>query len=152
MGTLWSVGNETAKRAAKAFYENLLQQSNLLSAFFAMNKTIINKQYENVYIFWGLHFSTLPKVSVKSDTKIFASLIGLYLISLEKLHTTPDPEVRRNGIPIARFLADEIMRRFTPERLKEIENFDPTKLDEEERAAHEAVDDFSRGISEIEIE
>jgi hypothetical protein len=41
---------------------------------------------------------------------------------------------------------------FTPERLKEIKSFDPTKLDEEERAAHEGVDDFSRGISEIEIE
>lgn len=152
VGTLWSVGNETAKLAAKVFYESLLQQGNLLSAFFAMNKTITNNKYENVYIFWGLHLSTLPKVPVKSDTKIFASLIGLYLISLEKLDTTADPEVRRNGIPIARFLADEIMRRFTPERLKEIENFDPTKLDEEERAAPEAVDEFSRGVREIEIE
>ena len=53
IGTLWSIGNETAKRAAKAFYESLVQQGNLLSAFFAMNKTIINEQYENVYIFWG---------------------------------------------------------------------------------------------------
>jgi len=43
-------------------------------------------------------------------------------------------------------------QRFTPERLKEIKSFDPTKLDEEERAAHEAVDNFSRGISEIEIQ
>ena len=38
------------------------------------------------------------------------------------------------------------------ERLNEIKSCDPTNLDEEERAAHEAVDDFSRGISEIEIE
>jgi hypothetical protein len=152
IGTLWSVGNETAKRAAKAFYESLVQQGNLLSAFFAMNKTIINKQYENVYIFWGLHLSTLPKMSVKSDAKIFADLISLYLSWVKKIQTTPDPEVRHNSIPIARFLADEIMRRFTPEQLKEIKSFDPTKLDEEERAAHESVDDFSRGISEIEID
>ena len=146
------VGTETAKRAAIAFYESLVQQGNLLAAFFAMNKTIINKQYENVYIFWGLHLSTLPKVSVKSDAKILADLIGLYLSWVKKIQTTPDPEVRRNSIPVARFLADEIMRRFTPERLKDIESFDPTKLDEEERSAPEAVDDFSRGISEIEIE
>jgi hypothetical protein len=152
IGTLWSVGNETARSAAKAFYEDLVQQGNLLSAFFAMNKAIINKQYDNVYIFWGLHLSTLRKASVKSDAKIFADLIGLYLSWVKKVQTTPDPEVRHNSIPIARFLADEIMRRFTPERLKEIKSFDPTKLDEEERAAHEAVDDFSRGISEIEIE
>jgi hypothetical protein len=152
IGTLWSVGNETAKRAAKAFYESLIQQGNLLSAFFAMNKTITNKKYEDVYIFWGLHFSTLAKVSVKSDAKIFADLIGLYLSWLKKIQTTADPEVRRNSIPVARFLADEIMRRFTPERLKEIESFDPTKLDEEERSAPQAADDFSRGVSEIDIE
>ncbi len=152
IGTLWSVGNQTANRAAKVFYEDLVQQGNLLSAFFAMNKTIINKQYENVYIFWGLHLSTLPKVSVKSDAKILADLIGLYLSWLKKVQTTPDPEVRHNSIPIARFLADEIMRRFTPERLKKIKSFDPAKLDEEERGAPQAVDDFSRGVSEIEIE
>jgi hypothetical protein len=152
IGTLWRVGNETAKLAAKAFYESLVQQGNLLSAFFAMNKTIIKKQYENVYIFWGLHLSTLAKASVKSDAKILADLIGLHLVWLKKVQTTPDPEVRRNSIPIARFLADEIMRRFTPERLKEIKSFDLTKLDEEERAAPQAIDDFSRGVSEIEIE
>ena len=152
IGTLWSVGNETAKRAAKAFYESLVQQGNLLSAFFAMNKTIINKQYENVYIFWGLHLSTIPKVSVKSDAKIFTDLIGLYLTWLKKIQTTADPEVRHNSIPIARFLADEIMRRVTPERLKDIESFDPTRLDEEERAVPQAADDFSRGVREIEIE
>ena len=152
IGTLWSVGNETARRAAKAFYEDLIQQGNLLSAFFAMNKAIINKQYDNVYIFWGLHLSTLRKVSVKSDAKIFADLIGLYLSWIKKVQTTTDPEVRHNSIPVARFLADEIMRRFTPERLKEIKSFDPTKLDEEERAAPQTVDDFSRGLSEIEIE
>lgn len=91
-------------------------------------------------------------MSVKSDAKIFANLIGLYLSWLKKIQTTADPEVRHNSIPIARFLADEIIRRFTPERLKEIESFDPTKLDEEERAAPHAVDDFSRGVREIEIE
>jgi hypothetical protein len=91
-------------------------------------------------------------VPLKSDVKIFGDLIGLYLSWLERIRTTPDPEARRNGIPIARFLADEIMRRFAPERLKEIKSFDPTKLDEEERAAPQALDDFSRGVSEIEIE
>jgi hypothetical protein len=152
IGTLWSVGNETAKRAAKVFYEDLVQQGNLLSAFFAMNKAVINKQYKNVYIFWGLHLGTLPKASAKSDAKILADLIGLYLSWIKKVRTSPDPEVRHNSIPIARFLADEIARRFTPERLEEIKSFDPTKLDEEDQAPPQAVDDFSRGVSEIEIE
>lgn len=117
-----------------------------------MTKAIRKKQYENVYIFWGLHLSTLPKALVKSDAKIFADLVGLYLTWIHKLQTTPDAEVRRNSIPIARFLADEITRRFTPARLKEIKDFDPTKLEEEERSAPKTADEFSRGVSEIEIE
>jgi hypothetical protein len=31
----------------EAFYEDLAQQGNLLSAFFAMNNAIINMQYDN---------------------------------------------------------------------------------------------------------
>jgi hypothetical protein len=30
------------------------------------------------------------------------------------------PEVRHDSIPIARFLADEIMRRFTPEQIRSL--------------------------------
>jgi len=125
-----------------------------MDACSSMSAFVMNSPESNFFItFWGLHFSTLPKISVKSDAKILADLIGLYLSWLKKMQTTADPEVRHNSIPIARFLADEIMRRLTPERLKEIKSFDPTKLDEEEeRTAPQAVDDFSRGISEIEIE
>jgi hypothetical protein len=60
-------------------------------------------------------------VCAESDAKIFADLIGLYLSWLKKIQTTTDPEVRHNSIPIARFLADEIVQRFTPERLQDQE-------------------------------
>lgn len=152
IGTLWSIGNETAKRAAKVFYEQAIRQGSLLSAFFEMNKGIINRQYQNVYIFWGLHLTTLAKVAVKSDSKIFEALVAEYLSWVRKIQTTPDPEVRHNSIPIAKFLSEEIGRRFTQERLDAIMEFDPTKLDEQERASQAPVDEFSRGASELEIE
>jgi hypothetical protein len=113
---------------------------------------ITNKQYENVYILWGLHLSTLLKVAVKSDSKIFDALVMEYLSWVKKIETTPDQEVKRNSIPIARFLSEEIARRFTGERLDAIKDLDPTRLDEEERAPHGIADEFSRGATELEIE
>jgi hypothetical protein len=152
IGTLWGVGNETAKRAAKLFYEEAVRQGNLLTAFSALNKGITNKQYQDVYILWGLHLSTLTKVSVKSDSKIFDELVANYVRWVEKIETTPDSEVRQNSIPIARFLSEEIARRLTPARLDAIKNFDSTKLDDQERVSHGTIDEFSRGATELEIE
>lgn len=152
IGTLWSIGNETAKRAAKVFYEEVVRKGSLLSAFFEMNNGIIKRQYQNVYIFWGLHLTTLAKVAVKSDSKIFDDLVAEYLSWVRKIQTTPDPEVRHNSIPIARFLSEEIARRLTQERLDAIKGFDPTSLDEQERASQAPIDEFSRGASELEIE
>jgi len=152
IGTLWSVGNKTAKHAAKVFYEELVRQRNLLTAFFAMSKAVVNQQYQDVYIFWGLHFSTLPWAMVKSDSQIFDNLLRQYLSWLRKIETTPDAEVRRNSIPIARFLSEELARRFTKERLDGVKAFDPSKLDQQERGALEEINEFSRGASEVEIE
>jgi hypothetical protein len=40
MATLWSVGNETAQKAAKTFYEELSKDTNMLHAIFRMAKSI----------------------------------------------------------------------------------------------------------------
>lgn len=90
-------------------------------------------------------------MSVKSDSKIFDAVVAEYLSWVKKIQTTPDPEVRHNSIPVARFLSEEIARRFTQERVDAIKEFDPTKLDDQERASHETVDEFSRGATELEI-
>lgn len=117
-----------------------------------MNKAITNKQYQNIYIYWGLHLSTLAQVAIKSDSKIFSALVGEYLSWMRKIQTTPDSEVRHNSIPIAKFLSEEIDSRLTQERLDAIKDFDPTRLDEQERASQAPVDEFSRGATELEIE
>ncbi len=152
IGTLWSVGNETAKRAATVFYEEAIRQGNLLAAYFAMNQSISNKKYQNVYILWGLHFSSFPKPSKKSDAKIFQALVTDYFRWLKKIQTTPDLEVKQNSMRIAAFLSEEIARNFSQDRLDEIANFDPKTLEDYERTFPAlAEDDFSRGLMELEI-
>src|SRR5438132_1480796 len=57
---LWRVGDETAKTAALAFYDATLRDGKVLPAFSAMLASIKNPLYRDIYILWGLHFTTFP--------------------------------------------------------------------------------------------
>ena len=151
IGTLWSVGNETATEAALTFYREIVANESILAAFAAMNSSIRNPAYSNVYILWGLHFSSLRKPSNKSDRKIFEALIASHLMWMKKIATTVDPEVRRNSVPIAKFLLKEIMERLSPERLDQIRDFDTEAIENYERALPASEQDAVRSAVEVEM-
>jgi hypothetical protein len=65
----------------------------------------------------------------------FVEIAGPTAPSEKKNQSKADKPQATINILIAKFLADEIVQRFTPERLKEIKSFGPTRLDEEERVA-----------------
>ena len=152
LGTLWSVGNATATQAAKVFYQEAVRQGKVLAAYSEMNKSIRDKHDQNVYIFWGLHFASFRTPPKRSDEGIFRALVASYFMWLDKIATTPDPEVKRNSLPIAKFLLDEIVTWFPHDRLREINNFDSRTVEDYERSLPAAQgEDFCRGISEMEI-
>ena len=152
IGTLWGVENETAMRAGTVFYEEAVKQGGVLAAFVAMNKSVSAKKYQNVYILWGLHFSSFRKPLKKDDSKILRALVSSFLMWKKKIETTADREVKRNSIPIAKFILEEIVKNFSQQRLDEIRNFDPTAVQDHERTSPgPAQDDFSRGVTEVEV-
>ncbi|MBZ5678024.1 MAG: CHAT domain-containing protein [Acidobacteriia bacterium] len=120
LATLWNVGNETATKAALAFYGSALSDGKVLPAFSEMLRSITTDPYRNIYILWGLHFTSLVRPPAKSDDNIIAGLAANYSIWIKKLTTARDDEVKRNTIPIVRFLISEIRRRLSPERLAQI--------------------------------
>jgi hypothetical protein len=148
IGTLWAVGNTCATQAARTFYAELLKHGSMLRAFTATNRAIKEKQYRDVYIFWGLHFSTLPKPDRKSDEKLFAALIHAYVMWLRKTRTAMEPDVKRNSVEHVEFLRHEIFRLMTPERLQQLMTLSEPGLDEETEAPL-ADDDVARGPNEL---
>jgi hypothetical protein len=120
IATLWNVGNETATKAALAFYDSALAGGKVLGAFSAMLRSIGNGRYRNIYILWGLHFASFVRPAAKSDDNIIAGLTANYALWVKKVATTKDEEVKRNAVPIVRFLISEIRRRVTPERLQQM--------------------------------
>jgi hypothetical protein len=93
VGTLWDVGNDTATRAAKTFYTKALKDGNLLSAFYEMVKQTTRKKDVNVYILWGLHFSSLQKPEARSDEGIFGALMHSFIMWMQKISNSIDPVI-----------------------------------------------------------
>jgi hypothetical protein len=100
-----------------AFYDSALSDGKVLTAFSTMLRSIIKERYRNIYILWGLHFTSLVSPPIKSDDTIIAGLATSYFLWMKKFTTTKDEEIKRNSFPIVRFLMSEIRRRLTPERL-----------------------------------
>ncbi|PZU02774.1 MAG: hypothetical protein DI622_20910, partial [Chryseobacterium sp.] len=60
IGTLWNIGNPTARESAKIFYDNIFDKP-FMENFHSMQNLITEHSDKNIYIFWGLHFSTLSR-------------------------------------------------------------------------------------------
>ena len=66
IGTLWSIGNESAHEAARVFYEQCWREPRI-KAFHDMLKAIEAPPDRDIYLFWGLHFSSLWRLEEASE-------------------------------------------------------------------------------------
>ena len=152
IGTLWRIGNETASHAAIVFYEQVLQHGNCIDAFHKMNQSVTSERYKNVYIFWGLHFSSLSRPANIDDDAVLDRLLASFFLWLNKIQTTSDPEIKRNSIPIARFLLEQVTERLSPERHGSLRDLEPGTLERVlEGLPPSPEDQFSRGLKELEV-
>jgi hypothetical protein len=134
IATLWKVGNDTAKHSAIKFYQALESRNVLMFAFHDMVQAISARKYQNVYVFWGFHFSTLPRLEhAYSDFTLLPALMFTWHLWLRKVFTTQDQEVKRNSLPVIRFLGEQILAELDRQDLETIEGFDFSAADEIER-------------------
>ncbi len=117
IGTLWAIGNNSAVRGAKTFYENAFDKP-IINAFHDALKAIENGSDRNIYIFWGLHFSTLEKAEDIADSKqkVFNELVRSFFAWGKKIGTTKNADIRKNSIEVFNRTHKEIETNF------EIEN------------------------------
>jgi hypothetical protein len=120
IGTLWNVGNQTAMNAAITFHRSVLDDGSVLRAFSSMLRSVSKDLYRNIYIAWGLHFTSLARPATKSDDNVIAGLAANYFTWMRKLATTKEDEVRKNILPILQFLRSELKRRLSAERLQQM--------------------------------
>ncbi len=97
IGTLWAINNKEAKLSAELFYEELFNGT-ILEAFHKMHQKTVGTKDENIYCFWGLHFSKIQTgVTKESSRKIVWLKMNKSLqIWKDKLKKTRRVGMRKN--------------------------------------------------------
>lgn len=92
IGTLWNINNNTAKECAERFYAHLFSNTVLNALHQSLNIDKIAKD-KDIYLFWGLHFTSLSKgVSIlESRTHIAYELLESLERWKKKVPKTEEP-------------------------------------------------------------
>jgi hypothetical protein len=113
IGTLWAIDNDAAVTAARTFYENLFSGT-VLSAFHKAAKAIDATSSKGIYVYWGLHFTSLPPAQSpqKALNEVRRELMHAVERWVRKIESTKTPEVRGNSIRVLRLLVRELLTHF----------------------------------------
>jgi hypothetical protein len=151
LGTLWAVENEAATQASELFYREALRTGSVLAGFAAMDKSFTDSYHRNVYIYWGLHCTSFRKPLQKSDRKVFAALVNLFMTLLDSLARSEDSYGKKTILEHAKFVRAEIMKMVSRSRLAEMQGFDPNALTNFEESLPPSPESDERGVAEVTI-
>ncbi|MFC6225634.1 CHAT domain-containing protein [Hymenobacter artigasi] len=122
IGTLWEVNNEVAKLSAEEFYKNVFKDTVANSLHKAIEKTK-GTPSEDIYVYWGLHFSTLKKsCSIENSRLNIAEFLmkGFYRWRRNGLGM-PDGFVKSSSIELSEWNLNELRRYFIKESIEIME-------------------------------
>lgn len=122
IGTLWDIENADAVTGAKVFYANLFDKG-VLAAFFEATNSIKGTSSENIYVYWGLHFTTLGRGTSfgESRGKVFKELMRAFFAWTEKVKATKSPTIKKNSLEIVKGIYTEILNNFKPNVLEKLD-------------------------------
>ncbi len=97
IGTLWAINNNVAKTSAELFYEDLFKGT-ILEAFHRMHQNSIGMKDENIFSFWGLHFSKVRSNDNKESSRkiVWLKMNKSLEIWKDKLENTTRKGMREN--------------------------------------------------------
>lgn len=118
IGTLWNINNEIASQSSSLFYSHVFNTT-ILEAVQGMLSSIDNEKYKDIYIFCGLHFSTIKKGASNSKDNVREEL----LIALDRwVRYTMEKravELLDSALKVIKFLNRELTSYYTnPEVMK----------------------------------
>ena len=148
IGTLWSIDNGIAKTAAEYFYERLVLSGSIGESFFGMLQSIRDTRDSDIYLYWGLPFSTIKQPTGKGKVNVLKELLRAFFRWAEKAASTKIDEVRNNCVNILQFIHFELMSTFGREDLVGLER--QIRRDEKLRGMlsrrAEPAEAFKRGV------
>ena len=113
IGTLWAVENKVAKSVAETFYQHLFDNT-VLNSLHKATQTTKGTNSHDIYIYWGLHFSTLKKVDSveKSRLNITRCLMQAFYRWQYKAFMMPEGKIKESSKRLADWDFDELLNSF----------------------------------------
>ena len=122
IGTLWDVDNEPAVIVGKSFYSATKNLSVMTSLFQGLQQ-IKNTDSEDIYVYWGLHFTSISSEGLSledSRGRVFKELMRAFVSWIQHIRSIGDGEVRRNAIRVVRDLHGELITNFSADVIKKL--------------------------------
>jgi hypothetical protein len=113
IGTLWKVDNTIATQVAETLYDHLFTETILNGLQKAIEKTRGTKD-EGIYIYWGLHFSTIKKgTSIqKSRENVSRSLLRSFYRRTDQKKNVASKSIQENIKRLADWNMRQIWQHF----------------------------------------
>ncbi|WP_321426017.1 hypothetical protein [uncultured Bacteroides sp.] len=118
IGTIWAVNNNVAKNVAETFYDNIFKMT-VLDALQESFIHTIGETDENIYMYWGLHFTKLNKgLSIDNARLSIASmLMKAYRSWMYNFNNTNNKSTKENVRRIKNFIFRLLLSDFRREWL-----------------------------------
>lgn len=122
IGTLWGIENDGAVKVGKFFYSAAKNNSVMASLFNGLRE-IKNTASEDIYVYWGLHFTSISSQGVNfenSRERVFKELMRAFVSWIKHIRELKDGEVRRNSIRVAGDLHKELVTNFSGDVIRKL--------------------------------
>lgn len=122
IGTLWGVENTAAVKVGKLFY-SAAKNSSVMTALFRGLQEIKNTNSEDIYVYWGLHFTSISSQGVSlenSRERVFKELMRAFASWIRHIKDLEDGEVKRNSLRVIRDLHAELVTNFSADVIKKL--------------------------------
>lgn len=116
IGTLWAINNKVAIEAAEVFYDNVFNDT-VMNMVYAANATTRGTDSEFIYVYWGLHFSTIKKMNSVEESRnnIAKCLLSSGHKWMKKANSFPDGEIKNESLMLSEWNTNELLKNFVLE-------------------------------------
>jgi hypothetical protein len=121
IGTCWRIENKIAVSCATSFYQYSFEMP-ICQALYIASKNSEGTASENVYVFWGLHFSTLKTADSAEDSRenVYQNLEKGKEVWTRKLKENLSENQKSTIMDIIYWLANEIKAAFNKDDFKKL--------------------------------
>lgn len=142
IGTLWAIENTAAVKVGKLFYSAVKNFSVMTSLFQGLQE-IKSTGSEDIYVYWGLHFTSISSQGVSlenSRERVFKELMRAFVSWIKHFRSLEDGEVKRNSMRVIRDLHGELVTNFNADVIKKLsgETVDINKIVSKEITKNES--------------